>query len=58
MIVFLLQLDIHITFDGDKEFEQKIILWGVSTKIHASQNLFYMYNIMLTMNIPSLDVIQ
>ncbi|KAL7847519.1 hypothetical protein AOLI_G00222370 [Acnodon oligacanthus] len=22
-------LDIHIIFDGDKEFEQKIILWGV-----------------------------
>lgn len=27
---FLLQLDIHIIFEGEKEFVQKIRLWGVS----------------------------
>lgn len=30
IFAFLLQLDIHIIFDGEKEFEQKISLWGVS----------------------------
>lgn len=26
------QLNIHVIFDGEKEFEQKISLWGVSTE--------------------------
>lgn len=25
------QLNIHVIFEGEKEFEQKISLWGVST---------------------------
>lgn len=25
-----LQLNIHVIFEGEKEFEQKISLWGVS----------------------------
>ncbi|GAA6102693.1 cysteine and histidine-rich domain-containing protein 1 [Tachysurus ichikawai] len=33
------QLDIHITFDGDKEFEQKIILWGVIDTNKSTLNM-------------------
>ncbi|KAG7322396.1 hypothetical protein KOW79_013742 [Hemibagrus wyckioides] len=33
------QLDIHITFDGDKEFEQKIILWGVIDTSKSTLNM-------------------
>lgn len=29
--VFPPQVNIHVIFDGEKEFEQKISLWGVST---------------------------
>lgn len=32
----LLQLDIHVVFEGEKEFEQKISLWGVSRASHFS----------------------
>lgn len=29
-LFFPLQLNIHVIFEGEKEFEQKISLWGVS----------------------------
>ncbi|XP_062870010.1 cysteine and histidine-rich domain-containing protein 1 [Trichomycterus rosablanca] len=32
-------LDIHIIFDGDKEFEQKIILWGVIDTSKSVMNM-------------------
>ncbi|KAI5629172.1 cysteine and histidine-rich domain-containing protein 1 [Silurus asotus] len=33
------KLDIHIIFDGDKEFEQKIILWGVIDTSKSTLNM-------------------
>lgn len=32
MFRFVLQLNIHVVFEGEKEFEQKINLWGVSDR--------------------------
>jgi len=32
---FVLQLDIHVTFEGEKEFVQKISLWGVSKRMFS-----------------------
>lgn len=41
IFAFLLQLDIHIIFDGEKEFEQKISLWGVSLIYYYVISLHY-----------------
>lgn len=41
IFAFLLQLDIHIIFDGEKEFEQKISLWGVSLIYYHVISLHY-----------------
>lgn len=30
VLFFGLQLNVHVVFEGEKEFEQKISLWGVS----------------------------
>lgn len=41
IFAFLLQLNIHIIFDGEKKFEQKISLWGVSLIYYYVISLYY-----------------
>lgn len=37
LFFFVLQLHVHVVFEGEKEFEQQISLWGVSER--ASERL-------------------